>query len=297
MPIREVRGPDGRMRVEWFLPPIFPIEDDRPVHDDAPVEVPVARDEDWLPNPNDPPVPEPLPPAEEPRVMVGNGLGMNAGRVADAWRAGWEDVDWDPFRRGGMKKKAEKMRPEGKTGAELFQLILSGIREVYDVEGTIAGGAVRDLAAGVSYHKDVDVWLPMTMDAFQERYDELGWMGEFRPEKIKKKYAESNSTDRGYSLVQHVPIDIIFLKEPLSPKDVDAFPVHAQRCVWTLGEGLTVSPAAKKDIENKTFTIDDRYKTKEQIETYLEKIKGWKSRDGYKDWTAIQPVVKEWWEE
>ena len=207
----------------------------------------------------------------------------------------WEAVFADP----PVFKEFVKTAPTGKRGEELFQLILSGIREIYDVEAVIAGGAVRDLAAGVIDHKDVDVFIPMDPDAFAKHADELGWSGGFS--KVKP-YDPTDaciiqSIGRGAGRVQGCAVDLVFLDKPLDKDTVAKFPVHAQRCVWTLEGGQSLAPEAIKDLDNKTFTIDPTITDKERIAKIVEKINGWKKRADYKDWKIVEPTIKEWWEQ
>jgi hypothetical protein len=193
--------------------------------------------------------------------------------------------------------------PEGKTGEELFHLILSGIREIYEVDAVIAGGAVRDLAAGVTTHKDVDVFIPLTWDKFQFGERELGWRG---PTKLLGTNYPMNpggaegcifpTLARASSNVQGVNLDLVFMEKPISPEDVQTFPVFAQRGIWNLNSGLCLSQEAKADIESKTFTIDPAITDKNKIKNVLKKVEAWKTRAGYKDWKIIEPDVKEWWE-
>lgn len=206
---------------------------------------------------------------------------------------------WDE----ALEKANGKMT--GKRGEELFHLILSGIREVYDVDPAIAGGAVRDVAAGVTDHKDVDVFIPLDFQSFLRSVDQLGWSGKVHVVKSFDDYGKDNkkvpcsfkALARAESLVQGCKIDLIFMDKPLTPEIVDKFPVHAQRGVWTLGGGINLSPLAKHDIDNKTFTIDPTITDKDVVQYIKEKIAGWKRRVGYKDWKLVEPVIKEWWEE
>jgi hypothetical protein len=189
---------------------------------------------------------------------------------------------------------------EGKTGEELFNLILSGIREIYDVEGVVAGGAVRDVAAQVTKHKDVDVFLSMKYEDFQKDYQELGWKGGLNvvPRMKYKKAGPDcfNSTARALAYVQGVQVDLVFLDTPLSPQMVDQFPVYAQRGVWTLSGGMQVSPLAMEDIINKRFTIDPTITDKERLKGLLKKTQEIIKRPAYKDWKIVEPDIKEWWE-
>jgi hypothetical protein len=196
--------------------------------------------------------------------------------------------------------------PKGKTGEDLFHLILSGIREVYEVDAVIAGGAVRDLAAGVTSHKDVDVFIPMSWDKFKEGIPELGWQRAPKPVVKANDYAKIKAKTevgcyfptlaRTQGRVQYTEVDLVFLEKPLSKENVATFPVFAQRGVWTLEGGLSLSPEAKADIEAKTFTIDPSITDKEKFKLVLEKVKGWCKREGYVDWKIVEPDIKEWWE-
>lgn len=201
--------------------------------------------------------------------------------------------------RVGLAQLMAAPATETKQGEELFQLILSGIREIYDVEGTIAGGAVRDLSLGVK-SKDVDVFLPMTQDKFFEGFEELGWHGGYAPVPIKD-YKDNNlcgfkSTARGTATVQRSTLDLIFMDEPLTKEMVNKFPVFIQRGVWTLGGGLMFSPEAQADLDNRTFTIDPTINDKERLKGILKKVKDWQKREHFKGWKIIEPDVKEWWE-
>lgn len=188
----------------------------------------------------------------------------------------------------------------GKRGEELFHLILSGIREIYDISAVIAGGAVRDTVVGVTNHKDVDVFIPLSYEKFFEHQDELGWQGGFA--KVKTKNYNNpdvdvfRSTARVSSIVQGCLVDLVFVNKPLGKEGVVTFPIHAQRCVWTLEDGLSVSPEAREDIEGKKFTIDPTTTDKARIRRLVEKALTWKAREGYTDWKIVKPEVKEWWE-
>lgn len=242
---------------------------------------------DWIADQDDQVVPvEPHPPAPQ--------------LAEDPWQAGQDWLervvrDNQRIQEHPMAFKLKDMG--GKRGEELFQLILSGIREIYDTDAVIAGGAVRDLAAGVTNHKDVDVFIPLSWKKFHEGQFELGWQGG-GAEKFAGGYEKCviPSTARARSRVQNVPVDLVFVKKPLSPDDVAAFPVHAQRCVWTLEHGLKQSPEAKADIEGKLFTIDPYITEKDRLQAVLKKVKEWCKRDAYRDWKIVEPDVKEWWE-
>lgn len=203
------------------------------------------------------------------------------------------------FEGGAAKNIAENI--SYKRGEDLFQLILSGIREIYEVDAVIAGGAVRDFAAGgiSNTPKDVDVFIPLTWKTFIDDAEQLGWQG--FPNKVnkgpyKKNNGLANATDRAVARVQYMDIDLVFLDKPLDKEDVAKFPVHAQRCVWTLEGGMMISPEAKVDLEAKIFTIDPTITDKEKIKTLLAKTREWCKRDFYKGWKIVEPDVKEWWE-
>lgn len=201
------------------------------------------------------------------------------------------------FGRGEEMKKEMK---DGKRGEELFALILSGIREIYNVDAVIAGGAVRDLASGYDNYKDVDVFIPLKKDEFLFAAEELGWSGKVVPVPMKDYKGQGTgpfvSNGRAASRVQGVSVDLVFLNEPLSPKVVEGWPVYAQRCIWTLEKGLTLSPEAKADIEAKQFTINPAITDKHRVKEILVKVNDWKTRPHYKDWKVIEPETKEWWE-
>lgn len=196
--------------------------------------------------------------------------------------------------------RPKKEKEMGLRGEDLFRLILSGIKEVYGVDAIIAGGAARDLAAGTMDHKDVDVFIPLKWDEFTKGISQLGW--ELAPVLRREavpyngKLKKLPATQRGVAQVQGVEVDLVFMDGDLTPKYVNTFPVNAQKCVFSLDAGLSVSPAAKEDIDNKTFTINPEIKDKEQIEILRNKIAGWKKRAFYKDWKIVEPDIKEWWE-
>jgi hypothetical protein len=215
----------------------------------------------------------------------------------------------DPFRAGGAVPRLPRfIGRRGKSSSmketyldeELFRHILNGIKEIYDVPAVIAGGAVRDLKAGCPTCKDIDVWLPISWDKFQEHQLELGWQEEARPVKMKKKMVDGyieivNVSDNAVATVKGVSVDLVFLEKPLTPEDVGKFPIHAQRCVWTLDNGTACSPEALVDIENKTFTIDTSIEDDTRLDNLRAKIKSWQSRPFYKDW-KIAGERKAWWE-
>jgi hypothetical protein len=210
------------------------------------------------------------------------------------------EANFNPFER-----VEEKVPIKGKHGDELFQLILSGIREIYDVDATVAGGAVRDFAAGILTFKDVDVFVPMKWDEFAFSAPELGWQGQ--PALLKKGgYGNKGNGDaccvfpttaRGQATVQGRLVDLVFMDSPLSPKEVATFPVYAQRGVWTLNGGTSLAPEAAEDIANRKFTIDPTITDKGRLSAILNKVNDWKQREGYKDWKIVAPESSEWWEE
>lgn len=200
--------------------------------------------------------------------------------------------------------KMEKV-PKGKRGEELFHLILSGIREVYNVEAVIAGGAVRDHVAGNPHYKDVDVFIPLNGKDFIKGSHELGWQ---RPPALirrgvyKKSKANTEgmmgfpTTARGQAAVQGMALDLVFSDQPVTRKEIDMFPIHAQRCVWTLEGGLMVSPEAQEDIDNTTFTIDPTITDKLRVEAAKTKCETFRERAFYKKWKIVEPNLKEWWQ-
>lgn len=204
----------------------------------------------------------------------------------------WEAVfDEDPF---GRAIKAVK----GVRGESLFRMILSGIKEVYDVDAVIAGGAARDFANEIEDYADVDVFLPMKWETFVDDADQLGW--EKRPQLVKNKYRKTKklpTSARAQGRVQGVTVDLVFLNKPLDFEEVAKFPVNAQKCVWTLEGGLSISPEALADHVAHTFTISPTITDKEAIEHIREKVKTWQKRKGYSDWKIVEPDIKEWWEE
>jgi hypothetical protein len=221
--------------------------------------------------------------------MPNNGIRM--GGFGDALRGFAGDVP-------APKVQHYKHYEPGKRGDELFHLILSGIREVYDVDAIIAGGAVRDVAAGCSdTSKDVDIFLPMKWADFFKGMGELGWIGMPAPVPTKAYAGRGTfkSSARALGNVQGIQADIVFVEGDLKAM-VGNFPIFAQRGVWTLGEGLVLSPEAKADIEAKQFTIDAKITDKERLVMLMNKVKEWQKRPAYKDWKLIEPDIKEWWE-
>lgn len=192
---------------------------------------------------------------------------------------------------------------KGKRGEELFKLILQGIQEVYDVDAVIAGGAVRDFAAGVDDYKDVDVFIPLSLKAFWERKDELGWnyvdmvrMLEDDEEYSFKGRVKQPKTERGSAVVQNVKVDLVFVHGEITQDLIDSFPVYAQRCIWTLENGLQVSPKAQEDLNNKTFTLDYKELDTSEKQTACEnKVKEWLKRPHYKGWKAVSVKPRPWY--
>lgn len=192
---------------------------------------------------------------------------------------------------------------KGKTGEELFNLILSGIKEIYDLDDVyIAGGAVRDVAAGVSSHSDVDVFLPITLKDFIGKFPELGWSGglaeqPFHDYSTTKRQGDFRfkATGRALSIVKGIKVDLVFIEKPLTKANVDSFPIYAQRGVWSLDKQLDLSPEAKADIEGKTFTIDPTITDKKVLIRLAEKVATWQ-KGAYKGWKLVEPETKEWWE-
>jgi len=211
----------------------------------------------------------------------------------------WFRVIFNEFERKHHKREPS----EGKRGEDLFRLILSGIKDVYDVSAVIAGGAVRDTAAGISDHKDVDVFIPMKWADFAKKVDELGWAERPRvlksklPAYGKKKEHGVDASARAEAYVQGVEVDLVFVRTPLTPKDVQKFPIHAQRCAFTLEDGMQVSPEAAEDIKNKQFTIDPTIVDADFLEQLRDKVKGWLKRRDYKKWKMKSDGSTDWWAE
>jgi hypothetical protein len=241
--------------------------------------------------------------ADANRLM--NARAEHAQRLQEVRNLVVELNDPFPLPRGGVvgRRILPGIYDSGKRGEELFELILSGIREIYDVTAVIAGGAVRDLVNGASgTSKDVDVFIPIDPNVFIDQSGELGWQGptqlvKLGPYKKDQSGCVFPTLGRGSSVVQNMSVDLVFTEKPLSPDEVKLFPVHAQRCVYTLEGGKMVSPEAQKDFDNNTFTIDPTIKDKARIEKIVDKIEGWKKRPEYKNWKIITPEVKEWWED
>jgi hypothetical protein len=189
-----------------------------------------------------------------------------------------------------LRLENNKFRPAlpSKQGEELFQHILSGIREVYDVEATIAGGAVRDLAAGyLNLTKDVDVFIPMEMKKFQEVFDELGWKAlAIIPSPYKG--IKNTSEGRAMSNVCGMIVDLVFMPKGFGWEQINQFPIHAQRCAWTLKDGVELAAKAANDLNNKTFTIDPTITDRERVAKFVEKLRGLIKR-GYTDWKIVEP--------
>lgn len=180
-----------------------------------------------------------------------------------------------------------------------FRHILEGLKEIYEVDCVIAGGAVRDLMAGWNTCKDIDVWLPISWDKFDEHQLELGWQHPAALA-VKKKRVENYTeihevSNNAIATVQGVNVDLVFLEKPLDADAVNKFPIYAQRCVYTLNEGMTASPEALQDLANKTFTIDPSIDNEERLNNLRAKIKQWQQRPFYKDW-KIAGERKAWWE-
>jgi hypothetical protein len=186
----------------------------------------------------------------------------------------------------------------GLRGESLFKLILSGIKEVFDVDGVIAGGAVRDLVVNAENDSnDVDVFLPMKWEDFNGHQDQLGW--EVRAYKVNNDYSKNKklkTSNRAQARVQGMLVDLVFTDKPLDQKGVDRFPVNAQKCVWTLDGGMRVSPEAQADIDGKMFTISDKITDKEAIKRIRDKVQKWTKREAYRGWKIVEPDIQEWWE-
>lgn len=208
----------------------------------------------------------------------------------------WEIQRLDPFLR---TLDSEESAPK-QTGEELFKDLLNNIKEIYEVDATIAGGAVRDVFAEVYKHKDIDVFIPLTFKAFMEREVELGLTHPVVLTKNKPYKGVDievfKNTVRATTWFKKHPLDLIFIKGGLTKEIVDNFPIYTQQCIFSLEMGLIASPLAKTDIENKQFTINPSIKDKEQLKGLMQKTKDWCKRPGYKGWKIIEPDIKEWWE-
>jgi hypothetical protein len=146
----------------------------------------------------------------------------------------------------------------------------------------------------------VDVFIPLDWKTFHANRDQLGWQSP--PQRVKMaRYERSEacpvpSTARATARVQGAVVDIVFMDKPLDKAGVASFPVHAQRCVWSLERGLDMAPEAKVDIDNKTFTLDARFDTVEKQKSVAAKVGEWQKRPHYKDWKLVYPKTTEWWE-
>lgn len=229
----------------------------------------------------------------------------------DRW---WEQFLDDPLNRGfregdvvvvgaGAGGNLIKIKPQFVHkpeihGEDLFNLLLRNFKEIYDTDFTIAGGAVRDLymkdTEGTS---DVDIFIPMKFDAFMERFPELGWADKpyLIPVQPYNKGRDWDNSKRYQYKFKGNTLDLVFIEKPLTHAMVQTFPIHAQRCVYTLEGGMSISPEALVDLTNKKFTISPTITDKDYIKNLLGKIVQWKKRAVYKDFKCVQPKGKEWW--
>lgn len=202
-------------------------------------------------------------------------------------------VDWGI----GKHMRTYSNKPE-MHGLELFDTILNNFKEIYDVDFVIAGGAVRDLYMKCSETSpDVDVFIPMKYEEFMERFNELGWPGAVVkvPVQPYNKGKDWDNSVRASYKFKGMPLDLVFIKSPLTPAMVQSFPIHAQRCVYTLEGGISISPEAMLDLSAKKFTISPTITDKEYIKNLQGKITQWKQRPAYKNFKAVLPRCTEWW--
>ncbi len=103
-----------------------------------------------------------------------------------------------------MPPPTSKVIPNGE---ELYRTLLGNVKEIYDVEGMIAGGALRDLKVGVP-SKDIDLFLPLTLKEFEEAKDELGWT---MYGSMRSPYKEVSPTARYSAAALGHALDIVLL--------------------------------------------------------------------------------------
>lgn len=144
-----------------------------------------------------------------------------------------------------------------KNGPELWDKILSAVREIYEPEFVaIAGGAVRDYLLGEE-NKDIDVWVKCSgkvpSDRALEVAEELGWK-EINP--VYTEYKNNGDSSNVLNVFSGSSfghrIDFIVIDKTTGKEVVDRFDAEINKC-WYDGQVHT-TPAARLDIQKRQWS-------------------------------------------
>ncbi len=169
-----------------------------------------------------------------------------------------------------------------KKGFPFFRTLLENVKEIYDVEGFVSGGCIRDTMLEVPY-KDVDLFLPLNLKTFEESCEELGW--QCRGRMMGKNYLKGAPTERYSATSNGQMIDVVLLGEN-KEDPVSQFPAYWTRARYTLNNGgqLETTEEFNADFAAKTCTVMAGLE-QDHLDNLLKRFDQWVERTGLQGWS------------
>jgi len=171
-----------------------------------------------------------------------------------------------------------------KNGPEYWDKLLYAVREIYECEAIVAGGAVRDHLLGFD-PKDIDIFVNYTNDPL-ELSEELGWG---HPKQIGNRGRRNPYANIKGKIVQNVlefypstspvPVQLIFTKKPLdgdfTENTLNMFDFHI--CKSAYDGKMYDTEVAQQERLAKTFTYSGP-EDEENKEKSMQRFESFKQR-------------------
>lgn len=174
------------------------------------------------------------------------------------------------------------------------------VRLIFGGEAIIAGGAVRDTVTGKPV-KDIDIFVMLTDDddkasekfaiACAKLAKELG--GELELDCSPESYGGQFDLARVTVKEEGEPdeiYEIIGIWEEYPDNDVHDYDFGLSQ-MFVTSSGLFMTPAAAKDLQNKTITYMHAGKLRDSDNRYRSKMRLARLRAKYQDWTFVNCEV------
>ncbi len=176
----------------------------------------------------------------------------------------------------------EFLAAPAKKGFPFFRTLLENVKEIYDVDGFVSGGCIRDTLLEVPY-KDVDLFLPIDLKTFEESCEELGW--QCRGRLGGKNYLKGAPTGRYSASSNGQMIDVVLLGADREDP-VASFPAHWTRARYTLKNGgqLDTTQEFDSDMSAKTCTVQADLEP-DHLDNLHKRFDQWVERTGLTGWS------------
>jgi hypothetical protein len=187
-------------------------------------------------------------------------------------------------------------------GPTLWTTLLSSVREIYETEAIVAGGAVRDYNMDKPV-KDIDIFLNTDADTLLDRTPELGFGPYSHVYEQKKAYDRQIIEDViNFQVLGH-DVQLIAKKmDDLNPASIfECFDFGFCQAAFDADNGLVYSPAYHLDKQSGTCTLltnDENWeKSYKRYLKWLDKYPDLKlidlsNQERADEWVHIQKAVK-----